>query len=328
MAKKVELTREQLLAKWKKNQPEFMASLSESEIEDMYRRYDMCAFWPVEYVVFDFRNKTDEECNEYLTNDVVKNTLLREEGKEETKILRRKFACYRKLKPYYKRAVVRSSNESAFRRFCKKHKQFICKPGRGTGGKGILFGDLAKEGLTADQFREKYLSEGSWTIEELIDQDYEMAKFHPESINTVRITTVRKGDQVTVLFALLRLGRGSNKVDNTSQGGLAADIDTDTGMITSGALDHNTGEKFAEHPDTHIALQGQAVPNWDELVATVKSAALEMDQAFIGWDMALSTKGWVIVEANWRPSVRTTQLLKGEGIRRKAEEATGWKFYL
>ena len=54
------------------------------------------------------------------------------------------------------------------------------------------------------------------------------------------------------------------------------------------------------------------MPYWDELVAFAKEIAMVVpEQRIVGWDLALSVDGWVIIEGNTRPGL---QVLAGDGV--------------
>ena len=63
------------------------------------------------------------------------------------------------------------------------------------------------------------------------------------------------------------------------------------------------GRTFLEHPDTKVPLSGFKVPFWDELCElTKKLARMCPDCHIMGWDMALTDSGWVMVECNYGPN--------------------------
>ena len=71
-------------------------------------------------------------------------------------------------------------------------------------------------------------------------------------------------------------------------------------------------ELYLNHPDTGEQILGSQIPAWDDLLELVKLLAKKFKkQRIVGWDMAYSTDGWVIVEANSHPHI---QVLAGNGI--------------
>lgn len=296
-----------------------------SDYENAFRKFGCLK---VEYEVFEFAKKTEEEQSEYITLNTAKYRFYHlTKDLENRKILKDKNATFKKLKDFYNRDAIPRNDRKAFIEFAKKHNAFICKPTSGTGGKGMLFGNLQEMGMTAEEYYDTYLDGNGYDVEELIIQDPSMAKFHPQSINTVRPVTFLKDGKVTFLFVIMRIGTGDNHVDNLSSGGICVAVDADSGKIISGAINRTELTPLEVHPDTGIVFRDEKIPYWDELKETVTKAAKALkDPPCVGWDMALGQNGWTIVEANWNPTLREYQMLTGKGLRPRFEELTGESF--
>lgn len=121
----------------------------------------------------------------------------------------------------------------------------------------------------------------------------------PYATNTLRVQTLLADDgEVHLLGAVLRLGRKGNAVDSFSQGGVAVDIDTRTGRTGLGLLQGQPGF-VSRHPDSGAELVGRQVPFWDDVVSLVRrGAGCFTGLRSIGWDIAVTPSGALIVEAN------------------------------
>jgi hypothetical protein len=122
------------------------------------------------------------------------------------------------------------------------------------------------------------------------------------------------------------MGIGNSHIDNVCAGGLYAVIDLDTGIIRSGGYKQNkmSGEELLIHPDTGRKIIGYQIPEWDSLIALVNELANSIpEQKLVGWDFALSDKGWVMVEGNTRPSLECIQVEMKCGFRREFEMIFG-----
>ncbi|MFO7763718.1 MAG: sugar-transfer associated ATP-grasp domain-containing protein, partial [Wenzhouxiangellaceae bacterium] len=62
---------------------------------------------------------------------------------------------------------------------------------------------------------------------EILPQTQSLAKFHPHSLNTFRVITLRLGREIHVLSALIKFGVVGSFIDNTSNGGIWCGIDKD-----------------------------------------------------------------------------------------------------
>lgn len=180
--------------------------------------------------------------------------------------------------------------------------KFIIKPLSLDSGIGvqILSVPLPFDQAKVAELVESY-PEGS-IIEEVIEQAHFMAQFHPRSVNTVRISTLRMGDDVRVFLPFARIGRSGNIVDNTHNGGILVPIDINTGVLQAASTIDYT--RYPKHPDTGCQIEGVQIPMWEEAKAMVEELAMKFDHLqLIGWDLALTDKGWVIVEINSSPGI-------------------------
>ena len=65
---------------------------------------------------------------------------------------------------------------------------------------------------------------------------------------------------------------------------------------------------YATHPVTGGAIPGFRVPQWDEVLAlALRSHRAFAEALIVGWDIAVTTDGVVMVEANSSPGVRLGQ---------------------
>lgn len=59
------------------------------------------------------------------------------------------------------------------------------------------------------------------------------------------------------------------------------------------------GNNYTYHPDTNIKLVGFQIPKWNEAVETAINLAKQVpDVRYVGWDLALTADGWVMIEGN------------------------------
>lgn len=138
-----------------------------------------------------------------------------------------------------------------------------------------------------------------------------MSQLHPESVNTLRIHTLRFDDQVEVFHPYVRIGRGNSIVDNTHSGGIFTSCNPNDGTILNVVDDE--GHIYKEHPDNHFPLKQFKVPCWEEAYRVAKNLALQIPNlVYAGWDLALTPNGWVLVEGNPRAQL-TFQISEGKG---------------
>ncbi len=143
-------------------------------------------------------------------------------------------------------------------------------------------------------------------VQELIDQHPALARFHPSSINCLRVVTWNERGSPTVVACALKIGIGGSLVDNLgTAGGLAARIDVETGRIMGPARRPATYTTLPlhHHPDTGAPIDGE-IPFWPEVKAAACTAAAAFPRVrTIGWDIAIARQGPLVVEGNlgWGP---------------------------
>jgi len=188
----------------------------------------------------------------------------------------------------------------------KKYQKIFVKPVDGQGGYGIYIfhknnnGKYITEGN--DVFNEEFLNKigakNDYIIQDGIEQDPEISKIYPHSVNTFRITTENKNGNIRILCSVLRIGRNGNQVDNISQNGLILKINTDTGEVGRYATSEQC-EYFEKHPDTNFIFKMYKIPNWTEIKRYLIKNAKKLPQfTYLGWDIALAKNGPLAIEAN------------------------------
>lgn len=293
-------------------------------VKDVYACTVIDHFIPSEYFLFGLENRTEKERKKFL-GYTERKEICDITPPEVWMKLSDKFQAYQLFQPFYKRAIIevtKPEDKESFLRFCDQHKQFMVKVLRGSMGQGIYKVAVTPENDVHRLF-DWILGLGTCVIEECICQSEEIAAFHKESVNTIRIVTYLKDKTVEKLFAVFRMGVGDTIVDNAGAGGIIAAIDIETGILSSCGY-REDGQIYAEHPDTGKHIQGSQIPRWNELLAFVDELAYVLpEQPFVGWDLALTDDGWVMIEGNQYPSFTGIQMCTQKGIRSRIEEVFG-----
>ena len=283
--------------------------LSSEEIDflsrDMKEKAVRYGFSFKEYFLLHLQGKPEAQIREYISDyEHVDIASAMNKAKNQA-IFDDKWLTYRFFGKYYHRACAFA--ESSFRgveclrAFAEKYGDFILKPVEKAGGRGICIvhsrnTDELQESISMLLKKCKY----GVLIEELIQQVPVMKELHPASVNTVRIPTIRVSDKKTMIFhPMLRVGREASIVDNAGSGGIICVLDSESGKVI--AARDEQGNEFITHPETGVRLIGFTVPQWEEAVRTAKELAQVIpSNRYTGWDLALTDKGWVMVEGNAR----------------------------
>lgn len=275
--------------------PELLTSIKEAWV-----RYH----WSFEeYFYFKYYELNDKERRSFVP-EYEKNIFCdKANDHNQDMIFHDKWKTYCSFQNYFKRDVIllRDVNaiyDIASKNFFNRHRKFILKPINAATGRGIHIININCPEDLNERLRQLLQKYGSCVAEELIEQVKCMAKFNPSSVNTVRIPTFRYGNNdIIIIHPFLRLGRKGNVVDNAGAGGIMGLIDSETGVVYS-ASDESC-HYFTTHPDSNLEIIGFQIPQWKEAIAFVKKLAEVLpDVRYVGWDIALTDEGWVLVEGN------------------------------
>ncbi len=204
---------------------------------------------------------------------------------------------------------LRSATPQELEAFCKAHPVVFAKPHSDFGGNGVERLDAHQ----IDNYEALYarLTEGKqYLLEEAICQHEELNRLCPSSVNTLRVVTLLVNGQAQYVYSLLRMGSGQSNVDNISSGGMYTLIEAD-GIMHYPAFCDKTGLYYDTHPFTGTKFQGYSLPYFKESIELCKHAAMvEPRLGYIGWDVAITPKGPVLVEGNNLPGYDMAQNAK------------------
>ena len=187
------------------------------------------------------------------------------------------------------------------------------KPLADYGGKGCLKLSKKKLSRQIDSNMESLLANGH-IFSKVVQQHPEIDKIHSKSLNTLRIITYITDENTTeVVSAFMRFGIGESIVDNGSSGGFAIGINLDSGELEGKGFNHLEfgGEDFTNHPNSNFKLGGFKIPYFKEACELAVSAVDYFPDRWIGWDIAITPNGPMIIEANDCPSLFVSDIAYG-----------------
>lgn len=86
------------------------------------------------------------------------------------------------------------------------------------------------------------------------------------------------------------------------------------------------GNRYVVHPDTKKPTVGFSIPQWEMAVdLSLKLSPVVPGSVYIGWDLALTDKGWVMVEGNSRGRFICFHMVIQNGFRKELEGLLGCK---
>ena len=191
----------------------------------------------------------------------------------------------------------------------------VLKDSTGQAGKEVEVFDL--DGIDAFTLIKKMRSGGYDLIENFVLQHDDLMALSPSGLNTLRVVTQIDKDQAIIITARLRISVNSN-VDNLTAGNCAAPIDIKTGVVSGpGVYGDITKSDAFVHPVTGVKIVGFQIPFWKECLETVKKAALMVaENRSIGWDIAITNEGPILIEGNHNWGRVLWQLPEKKGLKK------------
>ncbi|MTI95324.1 MAG: hypothetical protein FH749_07525 [Firmicutes bacterium] len=290
---------------------------------------------PQEYYIFDlFKQPNREVAREYIFRHEVKNVLykmlintpkiakkspLTNKGRFARKALRNGLAIAPTI------CTINKGKVKYYNEHSPQGDVFV-KTLSGRGGKGADLWQYDQETnlFTHSKVKGKYKLEDvlelyskkskkeSYIFQQKVSNHPDLSEIACNALSTCRIVTMlNENDQPEVVTAVLRMAaRADSIVDNIHRGGIAAPIDIIDGRLGKatnlGVVDRV--ERLSNHPVSGAKIEGRELPFWPDAI----SAALHAHEVFrprviIGWDIAITAFGPVIIEGNAQPCVDLIQ---------------------
>lgn len=170
------------------------------------------------------------------------------------------------------------------------------------GGENVHRLEISPSGMFINRQRasvedlKQLTSNGMYVMQRTVVQHPELNRINPSSVNTVRMVTIHDGVKVRNLANFIRMGVKNSLVDNISQGGIGCGIHPDGTLMKEG---FDGMIRIDRHPDSGQIFEGFAIPHYAQALDLVR----QMHQSFhcfflIGWDIAFTEKGPVVIEGN------------------------------
>lgn len=165
--------------------------------------------------------------------------------------------------------------------------------------------------VNAAMIRNKYANQ-DFFFEKQIIQETVLSQFNPDTVNTIRVLTYKN----KVISATVRFGGKGEYVDNVSANGVAVSLDIETGVLGDyGMKMYSTIEHFYEHPNSRLKFKNTKVTQWFEVKRLVEKTLKYMPYyKSVGFDVATTENGPVIIEINTGAGINLSQMGKEYGL--------------
>jgi hypothetical protein len=139
-----------------------------------------------------------------------------------------------------------------------------------------------------------------YILQERIFNASTLSGFSNGGLCTARVVTChRTNGAFDHIISIFKMPRGDCIIDNFTTGGIACPVDKQSGLLGVGTTINSDIRKFDRHPDTGKRIVGFKLPFWHQVIELCLQAHRVFHAfAFVGWDVALTDDGPVLVEAN------------------------------
>ena len=268
---------------------------------------------PKNYIWFDFYRFNDRERSRFMTDARV-NRFYKRNNTGDTSVLDDKVSFNRRFSNYVRRPWLELSSAApdelaGLTEICGK---VVLKPRAGSWGDGfeVIGRTCVKDCGAIIAEHKDCIAEG------YISQHEALVALNPSCVNSIRVITYVCSDGIArIAAAALRIGAAGSSVDNVSRGGYCCEIDVNSGIVTTTAVNREQ-DRFAVSPFTGKKLIGMEIPHWNDIRHAARAAAGSLeDIRFVGWDIAVTDDGFEFIEGNSQTNLGVLQMAAKVGRR-------------
>lgn len=221
-------------------------------------------------------------------------------------------------------------DSNALLNLLRQEKVLALKPLAGSLGIGFIRLEIKhdeiyanNELLSTEKYEELKNSLKGYLVTEYCHQHSQLDRVWPDSECTLRIIMAKfkdkyGGGETKAILSYARFGTSlSSTTSNMSQGGVGVTFDFETGILNDvfyrkKGYDKDGQTTHKVHPDTHVSLGGERLPNWD----IVKKGLYDIVNYFstleyFGLDVIITDDGFKICEINSLPGLDIEQVMFG-----------------
>lgn len=171
-------------------------------------------------------------------------------------------------------------------------------------------------------------SKRGWMVQPVIESHQGLKPIiSSRALPTIRANTCLIDGIPRLLFAVLRIPVGDNVTDSFfhgTSGNIIAPIDLDTGRLGKcrGSASRSWPDivEVSVHPDTGNTIEGFQIPMWEEVLTLLEQGQKSLPTLkSLGWDIAVTDEGPLIVETNATYDIDLIQVAHQRGVRSELE---------
>lgn len=280
---------------------------------NFYTKLDM--FWcalrygasPSNFYHFCFSEAAGSQRKTYTTHRISQQLIKKYNRSSDTRFFSNKYLFSQRFREFYGRTCFLSEELTPenFNALTSSTSKLIYKPLEGGQGGGIQVYNLLFDDGSSVYQKIKHSAPG--IVEPWIEQHADMSLLYPHAVNPIRVQSITRDGVCYCLAATLTVGHHTD-IANASSKAIFALIDIDTGIVYTNGIDYD-GNLYPSHPETKVTFPGYQIPFWREVLLLLKKAGtIVPNGGYVGWDIAITPTGPILIEGNHDPGYTAYQL--------------------
>ena len=276
---------------------------------DIFKNFLLRGSGYTDYFRGDYINLTNKEKDTFVTAKKFYNILHYLNDRDYIVLLNDKLVFNRYFNEFIKRDYIdlKESSLDDFKKFINKKEVVFAKIPNGEGGHGISK-IIVKDIKDVKKLYDELISKNQILVEDAIVQSKDLNEINPNVVCSFRIITIYKDNKVYLVNNALRINQDDANVIGCTND-LYFSLGED-GRINSNVID-DYGNIYERHPLTNKKFSEVKIKGVKEAFDMCILAHKRIRNVrYIGWDVAFSDKGPVIVEGNEYPGYGLIQHYK------------------
>lgn len=267
---------------------------------DMLRNFIRYGIGYTDYFKSDFINLTKKEKKTFVTTKNYFNMIGYFNDRRYRRIFQDKIIFNKMFRDFIHRDYIdiRAVGPEGLKEFMEGRETVFAKAFDDFGGHNMSK-LIVKDEKDISELYNRLIDKRQFLVEETVIQHPELNRLNPYAVNTFRIVTLYNKGESYILNNALRIN-----VDTTSAVGCSdvfAKLDENGKKLTP--FFDDMCKEYKKHPLTGEDLVNINIPYVKEAFEMVKKAAKVVpDIRYVGWDVAITEKGPLILEGNEYPS--------------------------
>ncbi len=227
---------------------------------------------------------------------------------------------------HHGKLIFNDGNETGIEGFWSFTGTFIVKNTVLEAGDGVLVCShvadtmiVNGESLSKPAFQKK-LANYIWVVQLKYHSCEAIRQVNDSALNTTRVVTIFNGKEPEYLGGFQAFATGGATTDSWSKGSIYVGINLEKDCLKADgycSLDVKDQSIVHKHPDSGVVFQDYPIPGLKAAVELcLKAHKLLYFNHIVGWDVAITDNGPVIVEANEKPGMNVVQCIDG-GMRKR-----------